>query len=174
LRETAGVWRDIDTVIEEIATKWKTWDQTTKSAVATVVAGTRQRENVITLFENWEDVSKYAEIAENAYGTATKKMEAYTTSVDASRERLTVAVEEWALKLDGADAIRAFYDALTYTIENLHTLAIVLGGLATLANYDKVATTFASGMGKLGAKTMAFGNMFSGVKRDGGFKNNAK
>jgi len=85
LRETAGTWRDIDDVISDIAEKWKTWDQTTQNAVATVVAGTRQRENVITLFENWDDVAKYAEIAENAYGTATAKMSAYTDSIEASQ-----------------------------------------------------------------------------------------
>ena len=54
LRTSTTNWRDIDSVLEEIGQKWGGWDQTTQNAVATAVAGTRQRENVLTLFANWD------------------------------------------------------------------------------------------------------------------------
>ena len=54
LRTSTTNWRDIDSVLEEIGEKWGGWDQTTQNAVATAVAGTRQRENVLTLFANWD------------------------------------------------------------------------------------------------------------------------
>mgnify|MGYP003300135661 CR=1 FL=1 len=167
MRETAGVWREIDAVIEEIAHKWKTWDQTTKNAVATVIAGTRQRENVITLFENWDSVSKYAEIAENAYGTATKKMESYTTSIEASKQRMTIAIEDWALSLNQGDLLRKWYDSLTYVIENLHTFALVLSGFSLLTNFDKIATFTGASFGKIATKTSAASSVFSGIKNGG-------
>jgi len=100
VRENVSDWRSIEDVIDEIASKWDTWDRTTQNAVATAVAGTRQRENVVTLFENYDQVGKFAEIAADSYGTAKTKMEAYTNSVEAAKKRLTVATEEWALKLD--------------------------------------------------------------------------
>lgn len=44
LRENAKEWRDIDDVLQDIADSWDNWDKTTQNAVATAVAGTRQRE----------------------------------------------------------------------------------------------------------------------------------
>ena len=68
-------------------------------------------------------------------------MEAYTESVEASRQRLTVAVEQWALKLNQSDALKAFYDGLTFLVENIHTVALTLLGIASFANFEKVATS---------------------------------
>ena len=126
LRENAKEWRDIDDVLQDIADSWDNWDQTTQNAVATAVAGTRQRENVLQLFSNWDEVDKYAEIAANSYGTATEKMEAYTSSIEASKERIQVAIEQWALKLDGTEVIKKFYDSIAYITENLHLFALSL------------------------------------------------
>ena len=47
LRENAKEWRDIDDVLQDIADSWDNWDKTTQNAVATAIAGTRQRENVL-------------------------------------------------------------------------------------------------------------------------------
>ena len=47
LRENAKEWRDIDDVLQDIADSWDNWDKTTQNALATAVAGTRQRENVL-------------------------------------------------------------------------------------------------------------------------------
>ena len=120
LRENAKEWRDIDDVLQDIADSWDNWDKTTQNAVATAVAGTRQRENVLQLFDNWDEVDKYAEIAANSYGTATEKMEAYTDSVEASQQRIKVAIEKWALYFDGSNVMKTFYDSIGYVIENLH------------------------------------------------------
>ena len=152
LRENAGTWRDIDEVMEEIAQKWKTWDTTTKNAVATVVAGTRQRENVITLFENWEDVAKYAEIAENAYGTATEKMEAYTESIEASRQRLTNAIETFALDLNGSGLLKTFYDQITYIIENLGKFGATIATVLLLTKGPSFLGTIGGGLTTIATK----------------------
>ena len=73
LRENAKEWRDFDTVIQDIAEHWDNWDLTTKNAVSTAFAGTRQRENFLTLMDSWEDVGKYAEIASSPSLTLLQK-----------------------------------------------------------------------------------------------------
>ena len=60
--------------MEEIASKWDTYSSVQQSGIATSLAGVRQRENIITLFENWDLVKKYEDISANAYGTAVEKM----------------------------------------------------------------------------------------------------
>lgn len=73
IRSSVDNFREFDDVAEEIASKWKTYTDVQKSGIATALAGTRQRENVLTLFENWDSVKKFEEISANAYGTAIKK-----------------------------------------------------------------------------------------------------
>lgn len=165
IRENAKEWRNVDDVLSEIGEKWNTWDKTTQNAVATAIAGTRQRENVLTLFANWDEVSKYAEIAENAYGTATKKMEAYTESVEASKNRMTVAIENWALSLNQSDTIKAFYDSITFAIENIHTLILAFGALAAALNTKAITSFFGSTWTKFGKKMIDMSNVFGKARQ---------
>lgn len=139
LRENYSTWRSIDDVLEDVGKNWNTWDKTTQNAVATALAGTRQRENVLTLFANWDDVSKYAEIAENAYGTATKKMEAYSDSIDAAKNRLSAALEKIVLDLNNFKVIKDFYDVMTFLVSNLKSIIPVLLGYVTITRADSVA-----------------------------------
>lgn len=140
LRKNAKEYKDMEDVLQEIADIWDTLDQTTQNAVTTALAGTRQREMVLTLFNNWDSVNKYAEIAENSYGTAEKKMEAFTDSVEAAKNRVTVAVEEWAIALNGGDTIKNFYNVIAFLIRNLNTLGIGILGLTLILNRNNLAT----------------------------------
>lgn len=165
LRDNYSTWKDIDDVLSEIGEKWETWDQTTRNSVATVVAGTRQRENVVTLFANWSDVAKYAEIAKNAYGTATKKMEAYTVSVDASRERMTNAIQEMVLNLNQFSVLRDFYDVITFVIKNMWVLGGVLTAWITYSKADSVLQWGGGTISRLASRMMDAGN--SGMVNSG-------
>ena len=164
LRENAKEWRDIDDVLQDIADSWDNWDKTTQNAVATAVAGTRQRENVLQLFDNWDEVDKYAEIAANSYGTATEKMEAYTDSVEAAQQRIQVAIEDWALWADGAGYIKDFYNAIGFAIKNIDDLIIAFSALAIALNLNGIISTFSNGITVLLSKITDVGMMFDRVK----------
>lgn len=101
---------------------------------------TRQREIGLTVLQNWSQVGKYEDIAANAYGTAEKKMEAFTDSVEAAKNRVTVAVEEWAIALNGGDTIKNFYNMIAFLIRNLNTLGIGILGLTLILNRNNLAT----------------------------------
>lgn len=138
LKENATTYRETEDVLDEIAEKWETLDKTTQNALTTALAGTRQREIILTLFENWDQVGNFASIAENSYGTAEKKMEAFTDSVDAARNRITVATEQWALFLDGSKALKDFYNALAFGIKNIDDFVLAIGSILLILNYGKV------------------------------------
>ena len=169
LRTSTTNWRDIDSVLEEIGQKWGGWDQTTQNAVATAVAGTRQRENVLTLFANWDQVSKYADIAADAYGTSVSKMEAYTDSVEASKNRLTNAVEKWSLTLDQSDKIKFFYDSLSTLAENIHSVIAAIAMFLAITRGGQIASKVAIGIAGIGNKLMSTSNYFeqATTKREG-------
>lgn len=149
IRKNAKEFRDFEDVLEEIASKWDSFDQTTQNAIGTAMFGTRQREIGLTILQNWEQVGKYEDIASNAYGTAEKKMEAFTDSVEAAKNRVTVAVEEWAIALNGGDTIKNFYNVIAFLIRNLNTLGIGILGLTLILNRNNLATgmgNFANGI----------------------------
>lgn len=39
LRDSEGAWRSVEEVVDEVGTKWKTFDQTQQNAIATAMAG---------------------------------------------------------------------------------------------------------------------------------------
>ena len=160
LRTSTTNWRDIDSVLEEIGQKWGGWDQTTQNAVATAVAGTRQRENVLTLFANWDQVSKYADIAADSYGTSVSKMEAYTDSVEASKNRLTNAVEKWSLELDQSETIKFFYNSLSTLAENVHLVISAITMFLAITRGGQIASKVAIGIAGIGNKLMSTSNYF--------------
>lgn len=149
IRESVDSFRSFDDVLEEIASKWDTFTDVQQSGIATSMAGTRQRENFVTLMENWGAVEQYEKIAENSYGTAIEKMKAYTDSVDAAKERLTAAVEEWVLKLNQSDTIKWFYNSLAEVVDNLHLLIPALGAFLVVMNRASLFNLAQTGMGKI-------------------------
>jgi hypothetical protein len=84
IRDSVSEFRDVSDVIADIAAKWKTMEGVEQNAVAAALGGTRQREQVSILFENWDKVEKYKEIAENADGTSDTKMINYTQGIEAA------------------------------------------------------------------------------------------
>lgn len=119
IRDSVSSFRDFDDIMDEIAGKWNTYTDVQKSGIATSLAGVRQRENLLTLFENWDAVEKFEEISTNAYGTAIEKMKSYTDSVEAAKNRVTVALEKWVLALNQSDTLIWFYNAVAEVSDNL-------------------------------------------------------
>ena len=150
LRDTPEHFRDIDSVLAEIAGKWNTFSDVQKAGISTAVAGTRQRENFLVLMENWDNVSKYAEIAANAYGTAVEKMEAYSQGVEAARKRAQAAWEGFALIVNESGALEVAFNTLATAIENIHWIILATIAALTANNLPEAITTVTKVFSKLG------------------------
>lgn len=95
LRSSQNDWRDMYDVLDEVAGKWKELDDTQRSQIATALGGTRQKEVVLALMENWDRVAKYVKIAEDSTGSASDKMQYYLESIEAATNRLKATWEEF-------------------------------------------------------------------------------
>ena len=135
--------------MEEIASKWDTYSSVQQSGIATSLAGVRQRENIITLFENWDLVKKYEDISANAYGTAVEKMEAYSQGVEAARKRVQAAWEGFALIVNESGVLETAFNGLAVAIENIHW--IILAAITSLvaSNPAGAAATLSQAFTKL-------------------------
>lgn len=97
-------------VLDEVAGKWKELDDTQRSQIATALGGTRQKEVVLALMENWDRVAKYVKVAEDSTGSASDKMQYYLESVEAAQKRLTAAWEEFVYSEGLTKLVAGWYD----------------------------------------------------------------
>ena len=95
LRSSQNDWRDMYDVLNDVAGKWKELDATQRSQIATALGGTRQKEIVLALMENWDRVAKYVKISEQSAGSASEKMQYYLESVEAATNRLKATWEDF-------------------------------------------------------------------------------
>ncbi len=142
--------------MKEIASKWNSYSDVQQSGIATALAGTRQRENLITMFENFDLVEKYEQIAANSYGTAAQKMEAYTDSVEAARQRITTSVEKFVLSISTSKFIKAFYNAVADLTENMYTLAAAVTVFLLAINTKSTIQGFLGGVNTIQQKLLNF------------------
>lgn len=171
IRSSVDTFRDFDDVMEEIASKWDTYSTVQQSGIATSLAGVRQRENVITIFENWDLVEKFEEISANAYGTAIEKMEAYSDGVEAARKRVQSAWEGFALVINESGVLETAFNALATAIENLHWIIISASIALAASNPIDTLATVSGALSKLGmvlsGSALKDGTMISAFSKQG-------
>ena len=95
LRDNQGNWYEYYDVLDEIANRWDEFSDIQKSQITTALGGTRQRENVLVMLENWQQVKQYAETGANSAGTAMEKYGIVLESVEAKQAQLTAKVQEF-------------------------------------------------------------------------------
>ena len=100
LRDTNQDFRDAQDVLDDIAKKWKTFTDLEKNSVSTAAAGTRQRENFISLMENYDKALKLEESALNSNGKAMQKYQVYQDSIAAKQERITALFQTFVQNVD--------------------------------------------------------------------------
>ena len=100
-------------------------------------------------------------------------MEAYTDSVEASKNRLTNAVEKWSLKLDQSDKIKFFYDSLSTLAENIHSVIAAIAMFLAITRGGQIASKVALEIARIGNKLISTSNYFeqATTKREGNKKN---
>jgi len=113
IRSSAREMRDFDDVLSDIAEKWDQLDRVSQNAIATALAGTRQRESFAVLMNNYDKYEKYLDISQNSEGTAEKKYESYIESLEASQKRLQAAWEDFANNSGVAEFLTKTNDILS-------------------------------------------------------------
>lgn len=140
IRSSAGDMRDFYEVMDELAEVYPTLDEVTRNAISTALGGTRQRNLLSIMIQNWSQVKESQEEAEKAQGTAARKMQAYNESVAHSINQLSAAWEGFTQKLEASGAVKTFFTGLTAIIENLdHILQYLIPIIATF-NADKIVS----------------------------------
>lgn len=108
LRDNLGEFRDFTDVLDDVQAKWSSLTEVEQSAIATALGATRQKENVLTLMENYGKAMEYAGISADSAGTAMEKYDAYSQGIEANIARARASFESLSTNILNSDAVVTF------------------------------------------------------------------
>ena len=108
-----GDMRDMTSVMTEVAEKWDTWTRAQQQAAAIAMAGKRQYNNLVALFENWDRYSEALETSQEALGTLQHQQDIYMESTDAKLKKLKATTQDLYHDLIKTDEINKGIEGLT-------------------------------------------------------------
>ena len=129
-----GELRDMGEVIEEVGQKWNSgvWSGAEKQAIAIELAGKRQYNNLLALFDNWDMYNKAVETSMKSQGTLQKQQDIYMESTVAHLQKMRTSLEGVKDSLLEPNDINPILDGLTSFIEILEKAVDMVGGLQGL------------------------------------------
>lgn len=132
LMDSAGNWRNIDDVFDDIAAKWNTMTDKQQAFISTTIAGTRQKNYFTALMQDMAGAQRSAELYElalNSAGSTSKAFETWTESVAAAQGRLRAALEKTYAMMMKGDWIKFFYNSLTGLVDGFNSATKAASGL---------------------------------------------
>ena len=129
VEDVNGNMRDMGEVIEEVGEKWTTLSRAQKSAVTDALAGTRQANKLISLFNQWPMYLEQLENAENSAGAAADQNEIRMDSLQTKINQLQSTLEELYSKLEIDELLEGGVSALTSMITKVNELVDAFGGI---------------------------------------------
>ena len=115
--DSSNKLRDMGDVIEEVGSKWNSFTREQQVALAQTMAGTRQYNNLIALFDNWNMYTKAIETSKNSTGELQKQQDIYMESTEAHLQQLRTEAERTYKTLFDDTAVKTMTDALTRIIK---------------------------------------------------------
>ena len=119
IRSTSTDMRGFDEVLEELAEKWDNLNDVEQNAVATALAGTRQRNSLISLLNNWQEYVDALESSRTSAGTADEKYAAVMDSIATSMQKIQTAWEGFTQKLKASGFVKGFFKVLAGFVEKI-------------------------------------------------------
>lgn len=132
LRDTQDEFKDFDLVLSETAEGWKTFSGVQKRAVAQAFAGTHHMNEFMVLMEQWENVEKYIDIANNASGESMEKYAAYQESISGKMEGFENKFQSLSTSLLSSDVFGFLVDSGSSLIGVLDTILNKFGSFSSL------------------------------------------
>ena len=126
--DTNGDMRDMGDIMEEVASKWDTWTEAQQRAAAVALAGKRQYNNLIALFENWDMYESAKAISTAGAGTLEEQQKIYKESLEASLNEMTAAAQGIYDSLFDSESFIEVIDLATEFLGVIENIVDVLGG----------------------------------------------
>ena len=129
IKDTNGQMKDMDTILDELGSKWQTLGKDQQTALAQTVAGVRQYTQLVALMDNWDYFQENLEVAKGAEGALQEQANIYAESWEAARDRVTAAAEDLYDSILDDDFFITLLNGFEKAIGLVTNLVDSLGGL---------------------------------------------
>lgn len=127
--DAKGNLREMGDVVEEIGGKWNSLNREQQVSLAQSIAGTRQYNNMMALFDNWDMYQKALTTSMNSAGTLTSQHLTQLDSIEAHQQKLKTSAEGLYDSIFESDDIKAVYDGLADIVTLVDKLVQSMGGM---------------------------------------------
>ena len=93
IKDASGQLKDMDTILDELGSRWQTLTKDQQVALAQTVGGVRQYTNLIALMDNWGFMQQNLGVAEGADGTLQEQADIYAESWEGAQKRVQASAE---------------------------------------------------------------------------------
>ena len=128
IKDSQGDLRDLGEVIEEVGTRWDSWTESQQSAIAQLIAGKRQYNNLLALFDNWGMYNDALNTSKDAMGTLQQQQDIYMESTEAHLQQLETQWEDFYDSLFDTDTMNDLIDDLTDIVKLFTNFIDGVGG----------------------------------------------
>ena len=136
-----GKLKDTGVTMEEIGERWDTMTREQQIYLAQTMAGQRQMNNLIALFDNWEKYSEMLNVSLNAQGSLNEKNERYMDSLAAHMNQFKASIEGMQDALIGEDDLKGLYDIGSNIVHLITQFTEGIGGMrGAVAGFGALAT----------------------------------
>lgn len=149
MRDTNGQFLSSEKILDEVGSKWKSFDGVTQRAAATAMGGTYQYNKLISLFDNYSKALQYTEVSANSAGTAIDKFNnSYKESLEAKTNTLQASFESMVLDSDMSKVYSSIIEATTALVKFIDKTGALKGTLSGLGAVMgiKAFVTFKTGI----------------------------
>lgn len=139
--DETGNLRDLNDVINDVAVSWNTWTEGQRVAMAQVMAGKRQYNNLIALFDNWDMYTKALNTSLTAQGTIEQQNAIYMDSLAAKVKQYNAAWDDVKDSLIDTDSLKDLTEFGTQAVTLMARFIDGIGGMqGALVGLGAVAT----------------------------------
>ena len=141
-----GQLRDMGKVIEEIGAMWGDLTREQQISLSQVMAGTRQYNNLLSLFDNWDMYTEALNTSKKSAGELQRQQDIYMESTEAHLQKLSTEAEKTYDILFNTETVNGMTDAVTELMTLLNAYLSSFGG--GLRSISGMALTLANIMNK--------------------------
>jgi hypothetical protein len=130
--DASGQLRDMDDILDDLGEKWQGFGRETQTALAQVIGGARQYNQMMSLMNNWDAVIDNVDKAKEATGELTKQQSIWSESYTAAANRVKQAQNDLYTKFIDDEAIVKLTDMFAGLIDGVSGFIDSMGGVGPM------------------------------------------
>ena len=129
IKDSNGELRDMDNILNDMASVWETLNRDQQVALAQTVAGVRQYSQLMALMENWDAMEMNLGVVETSEGALQEQADIYAESWEAAQDRVRAAAEGVYQNIIDDEFFITLLNGFEKVIETIDGVVQGLGGM---------------------------------------------